>query len=92
MINVEKERLIDVAWADQDGTTFNAPLYMEINNDATILAQITGTLVKLNLRINAFKATPNKTYEKMIVRISLEIKSTNDIDEVIKTLSKIKGV
>ena len=92
MKTVEKERLLEANWANQDDSIFNAPLHLEIDNNNVILAQITGTLVKLNMRMNAFTATQNKAHDKMILKITLEIHNTNDVEEVIKKLSRIKGV
>lgn len=90
--NVEKERILSAQWSNQNDSIFNAPLHIEIDNNNLILAKITGTLVKLNLKMNTFSAIQNKSHDKMILKITLEINNTNDIDTAIKKLSAIKGV
>ena len=90
--NVEKERLLSASWSNIDDSVFNAPLHIETEPNNYALAQITGAIVKLNIRMSAFTASENKTKDKMIVKVVLEIHNATDLDKVIKKLSTLKGI
>ena len=90
--NVEKERLLSASWSNIDDSVFNAPLHIETEPNNYALAQITGAIVKLNIRMSAFTASENKTKDKMIVKVVLEIHNATDLDKVIKKLATLKGI
>ena len=90
--NVERERLLSANWSNVDDSLFNAPLHIETDTNNYVLAQITGAIVKLNLRMTSFNASESKTKDKMIVKLVLEIHSSDDLDKAIKKLSTLKGV
>ncbi|MGN0768115.1 MAG: RelA/SpoT family protein [Christensenellales bacterium] len=90
--NVERERLLSANWSNVDDSLFNAPLHIETDTNNYVLAQITGAIVKLNLRMTSFNASESKTKDKMIVKLVLEIHNSDDLDKAIKKLSTLKGV
>lgn len=90
--NMEKERFKAAWWTNVDGTLFNAPLHIETDLNNYVIAQITGLVVKLGIRMTSFSASESKAKDKMIVKIILEIRSADDLDKIIKKLSGLKGV
>ena len=92
LLNVEKERLLGASWSNIDHSLFNAPIHIETDINNYVLNQITSALVKLNLRMSSFNAVENKTHDKMVIKIMLEIHNSDDLETAIKKLSKIKGV
>lgn len=90
--NVEQERLLSANWSNVDNSLFNAPLHIETDTNNYVLAQITGAIVKLNLRMTSFSATESKAKDKMIVKLVLKIHNSDDLDKAIKKLSTLKGV
>lgn len=90
--NMEKERFKAAWWTNVDGTLFNAPLHIETDLNNYVIAQITGLVVKLGIRMTSFSASESKAKDKMIVKIILEIRSADDLDKIIKKMSGLKGV
>ena len=90
--NVEKERILHASWTQIDNSVYNAPIHIETDNRNYVLAQITGALVKLNIRMNSFNALENKQHDKMIVKIILEIHNAMELETALNKLSKLKGV
>ena len=89
---MEKERLLDASWANVDDSVYNAPIHIETEINNSSIALITSALVKLNMRMVAFSATENKTKDKMIVKIVLEIHNSDDLEKVISKLKTLKGI
>ena len=92
MRNIEKERLMAARWANIDNTTYNAPIYLECDNNNTIIASITATIVNMGMGIAMLNAHQSKSHDRLQIQIGLEIKKTSDIELVIKKLDSIKGV
>ncbi len=90
--NFEKERLISASWNSETKSIFNAPLIIETENSGTILSKITNMVIKMGLSITYLNAQMSKNREKMIININLEIRSANDLTEIIKKISAEKEV
>lgn len=89
---MEKERILPAEWENFDQTLFNAPLHIEADVRNDILAKITAVLVKQDVRMCALNASESKNKDKMIIKLILEIKTSDDLDKIISKINTIKGI
>ncbi len=90
--NFEKERLIRAAWNQDRISSFQAPIVIESDNDGTIIAKITNIIIKMKLSITSLNTHQTRNRDKMIIHITIEIKKTEDIAEVINKLLTEKSI
>jgi GTP pyrophosphokinase len=87
----EKERLINVYWDTEKSTSYQAEIKVKAQDREGLLADITSKLNDLDaglLSLNAKKAK-DKT---VAIRIVLEIKNKDELNELIRKLKKIKNI
>ena len=92
MRDVEKERILTAKWANIDDSIYNAPIYIECDNNNTMLTSITGVIVNLGLGIAMLNAHQSKNRDKMQIQIGLEIRKAADIEQAIKKINGLKGI
>ncbi|WP_209315318.1 RelA/SpoT family protein [Soehngenia longivitae] len=87
----ERERLINVYWDTEKSTSYQAEIKVKAQDREGLLADITSKLNELDaglLSLNAKKAK-DKT---VAIRIVLEIKNKDELNELIKKLKRIKNI
>lgn len=92
MKNVEKERIMPAKWANIDDSVYNAPIYIECENDNTMITQITSLIINMGLGIAALNAHQSKNKDRMQIQIGMEIKKAEDIDAAMKKINSLKGI
>ncbi|MFA6866137.1 MAG: bifunctional (p)ppGpp synthetase/guanosine-3',5'-bis(diphosphate) 3'-pyrophosphohydrolase [Clostridia bacterium] len=90
--NMEKERIISAEWAHQDNSVFIASIKVECENKNIMLSQVSATIANLNLNIDSLVARSSKDKSRASIIIGVEIKSSEDVTNVIRKLSSIKGI
>ena len=90
--NMEEERIIKAEWAQQDRSIFIASIKIECENKNIMLAQVSSTIASLNLNIDTLMARTSKDKLRATISLGVEIRSSEDVTNVIKKLSNIKGV
>ncbi|MGO1370933.1 MAG: RelA/SpoT family protein [Senegalia sp. (in: firmicutes)] len=85
------QRFIDVDWAQEDKTSYQAELQVKGSDRPGLLSEITILLSEANLFVSSLNARTNK--EKLaIINLTLEIKDINQLNNLIKRLKKVTGV
>ncbi|MCR4661505.1 MAG: bifunctional (p)ppGpp synthetase/guanosine-3',5'-bis(diphosphate) 3'-pyrophosphohydrolase [Clostridia bacterium] len=94
LTNLEKERLINATWEQKNDSLFNAPLHIEvdISNATKSIAGITALLSKLNVKTIAFNTMVSKDNQYMIIKMTLEINSKEDLSRIIDKIKVLRGV
>jgi len=87
----EKDRIIDVEWAINAKSSFNASLQIEGENRPGTLSQISATLSGLNISIQSISGRPMAD-ERYVIEMTFEVANTEQLNVIIKNLKKLKCV
>lgn len=90
-LRADEDRIIEVEWAINARSAFNASLQIEGDNRPGTLSQISATLSGLNISIQSIngRPTPDGRY---IIEMSFEVANTEQLNVIIKNLKKLKCV
>ena len=91
-INGEKERQIDVAWADTDVGSFAASIKVVAYDHVSLLGEIATYIGEMNVPIKAISAQVDEKTKTSAIRLTLEVRSRDQMDKVIKQLRKKSDV
>ncbi len=84
----ESERKVDVAWAESDGTSFYASIKVVAYDHVSLLGELATYIGGLNVSIKAISAQVDEKTKTSSIRLTLEVKSRDEMDKVIKQLRK----
>lgn len=85
------QRFIEVDWATEDKTSYQAEIQVKGTDRPGLLSEITILLSEANLFVSSLNARTNK--EKLaIINLTLEIKDINQLNNLMKRLKRIRGV
>ena len=87
-INGEKERQIDVAWADTDVGSFAASIKVVAYDHVSLLGEIATYIGEMNVPIKAVSAQAEDKTKTSTIKLVLEVRSRDQMDKVIKQLRK----
>ena len=87
-VNGEKERQIDVAWADTNIGTFAASIKVEAYDHVSLLGEIATYIGEMNVPIKAVSAQADDKTKISTIRLVLEVISREQMDKVIRMLQK----
>ena len=87
----EEKRFINVSWASEVTSDFQALLCITAIDRNSLLVDITGVTADLRTPIKSLNARTSKN-NVAIVEISIEIKNTEHLNNAIKKLKQIDGV
>lgn len=87
----EKDRIIDVEWAINSKSSFNASLQIEGENRPGTLSQISATLSGLNISIQSISGRPMAD-DRYVIDMTFEVANTEQLNVIIKNLKKLKCV
>ena len=87
-INGEKERQIDVAWADTDVGSFAASIKVVAYDHVSLLGEIATYIGEMNVPIKAVSAQAEDKTKTSTIKLVLEVHSRDQMDKVIKQLRK----
>ncbi|MEG1791074.1 MAG: bifunctional (p)ppGpp synthetase/guanosine-3',5'-bis(diphosphate) 3'-pyrophosphohydrolase [Clostridia bacterium] len=90
--NMEEERLIEAKWDDVINQSFLATLKIACENKGGILAEITAVISNLHIPITAAFAKVDNASGTADIQVTIEIKGTTALDEVIRKLQSIKSI
>ena len=91
--SMEPERIIEASWdsfAVNDSYTVTIKIVCE--NKSGMLAQVSTAIAGQKLQIVGVNASMNKKDETTEISITVEIKSTSELDDLIRKLSSLQGV
>ncbi|MDO4482858.1 MAG: bifunctional (p)ppGpp synthetase/guanosine-3',5'-bis(diphosphate) 3'-pyrophosphohydrolase [Clostridia bacterium] len=87
-INGEKERRVSVAWDESNGSSFFASIKIIAYDHVALLGELATFIGGLGVPIKAISATVDEKTKTSAIRMTLEIKSRDQMDNVIKQLRK----
>ena len=85
------DRIIEVEWAINTGSAFNASLQIEGDNRPGTLSQISQQLSSLNVSIQSISGKPMPD-DRYIIEMTFEVANTEQLNVIIRNLKKLKCV
>jgi GTP pyrophosphokinase len=90
-LRTDKDRIIEVEWAINAKSAFNASLQIEGENRPGTLSQVSATLSSLNISIQSISGRPASD-GRYIIEMTFEVNNTEQLSVIIKNLKKLKCV
>lgn len=87
----EKERMIDVAWAQDEKSAYNVEIQVSADDRSGLIAELTNMLYEMGYTITSINARMGKKHSA-IMEIGLEISQLSQLDYVISQIKRISGV
>ena len=88
----DSDRLIDVEWAVNTESSFEAALQIHADNRPGTLLEISALLSGLDINIVGINGRPMHDGSKFVVEMSFEVKNSSQMETVITNLKKLKCV
>ncbi len=87
-INGESERRVDVAWAETEIGTFCAAIKVVAYDHVNLLGELASFIGGMDVPIKAISAQVDEKTKTSAIRLTLEVRSREQMDKVIKQLQK----
>ncbi len=88
---IDRDRLVDVEWASDGKTTYTAKILVDTIDKTGLLAEMSAVISTNNININHIDASVTSD-RRARFNFILEVKDKQQLDDLIKKLSHIKGV
>ena len=85
------DRIIEVEWAINTKSAFNASLQIEGDNRPGTLSQISQQISSLNVSIQSISGKPMAD-DRYIIEMTFEVANTEQLNVIIRNLKKLKCV
>ncbi len=89
--NHQPERLIDVYWQNENTDKFPVKIELVSTNEPSVIYDVTKMISTVNVNIVGMNARVNDDHEG-IINLLVEVKSIDELDDVIAKLKSIKSV
>ena len=87
-INGESERRVDVAWAETEIGSFCAAIKVVAYDHVNLLGELASFIGGMDVPIKAISAQVDEKTKTSAIRLTLEVRSREQMDKVIKQLQK----
>ena len=87
----ESDRIIDVSWAINARSSFNASVQITADDKPGTITEISATLAGMNISIQAMSGHPDAT-GAYIIEMTFAVTNTEQLNVIIKNLNKLKCV
>ena len=91
-INGEEERKVEVDWADNNVGSFYASIKVVAYDHVSLLGELATYIGEMNVPIKAISASVDEKTQTSAIRLTLEVRSREQMDKVIKQLRKKSDV
>ena len=91
-LNGEQERRVEVDWADNDVGSFYASIKVMAYDHVSLLGELATYIGELGVPIKAISAQVDEKTKTSAIRLTLEVRSRDQMDKVIKQLRKKSDV
>ncbi len=88
----DTERIISVSWADEENTKFPVSIHIIGTERPGLMAEITNMLLNLKINLHKLNAKMSDDGRGVDVSMGFEVKSTDHLESIIRSLMKIEGV
>ena len=86
--NIEDDRLIEVSWSEEAGTSYNACIKVIGTTQAEILAIVATTTAKFNLDITSTNGRTDVKNKQAIVEFGIKLNSKTELESLISKLKQ----
>lgn len=86
--NAEAERRVGVAWAESDGSSFYTSIKVLAYDHVNLLGELASYIGAMNVPIKAISAGVDEKTQTSSIRLTLEVRSRDEMDKVIKQLMR----
>ena len=91
LADFEEDRMIDVAWAEDEKSSYNVEIQVSANDRHGLIAELTNQIYDMGYSITSVNARTGKNH-MAIMEIGLEVLRLSQLDEIITSLKKVSGV
>ena len=88
MRDVEKDRFIEVSWANESGASFNVSIKVLSDTQASALAVLSGVTSSMNLVITAVNGRIDQKSKQAILEANISLNSKADLETLINKLKQ----
>lgn len=91
-IHGEEERKVEVDWADNNTGSFYATIKVMAYDHVSLLGELATYIGEMNVPIKAISATVDEKTQTSAIRLTIEVRSRDQVDRVMKQLRKKSDV
>lgn len=91
-IHGEEERKVEVDWADNSTGTFYATIKVVAYDHVSLLGELATYIGEMNVPIKAISASVDEKTQTSAIRLTIEVRSRDQVDKVMKQLRKKSDV
>ena len=84
----EPERQVEVAWAEDENSSFYASIKVVAYDHVRLLGELAGYIGEMNVPIKAVTATVDEKTKTSVIKMTLEVHSKEQVDRVIMLLRR----
>ena len=88
----DRERIIDVEWAVNTDSAFEAALQIHADNRPGTILEVSALLSGLSINIIDLKGRPMHDGSKYVIDMTFEVKNSYQLDSVMRSLKNLKCV
>ncbi len=92
MINVDKDRLIEVSWSGRANSVYNAGIKVVGNTQAEVLSIVAGIVAQLKLDIVSTNGRTDAKTSQAIVEFNVRLNSKDELNNLIAKLKQDKKI
>lgn len=92
LTNIEKDRLIEVAWSENVGSAYNAGIKVIGNDQTEILTIVAGVVAQLKLGIVSTNGRVDAKTKQTIVDFGIRLNTKEDLETLIKKLKQERKI
>ncbi len=92
MVNVDKDRLIEVSWAESANSIYNAGIKVVGNTQTEVLTVVAGIVAQLKLDIVSTNGRTDTKTNQAIVEFNIRLNSKDELNNLITKLKQDKKI
>ncbi len=92
MVNVDKDRLIDVSWTEQADSIYNAGIKVVGTTQTEILTVVAGVVAQLKLDIVSTNGRTDVKSKQAVVEFNIRLNSKDELNNLISKLKQDKKI
>lgn len=88
----DADRIIDVAWANDDSAKYPVTLHIKAKERVGLLMSLSQTLLNMKIDLRVLNAKANEEHSHVEVSITFDIQDSNQLENVISALMGVESV
>ncbi len=90
-LNKEENRMIDVAWAEEEKTAYKVDIEVDANDRANLLSDVIAALANVKAKLISVNAKANND-RTATIDITIETQGLDELNNILKALRKVDSV